>query len=209
MAEPIEMPFGIRTWVGPRRHVLGGGAHGRNLANTMNRPCAATMRPVFKRVTTCYYCRFHQESDGGRRREESFNPIFVPLSRTLVAVKPRASSMHRISVPQWRGESALRLNSFVLTASKRMHLTLLLIKRAVAENSRRIKVRESNFPFCRPTCKKALVCDRLSCNCKKAPFTRYNLLSNRLYNPFDNRLNEQWLFVQHGCQTGCTTGCIV
>jgi len=34
---------------------------------------------------------------------------------------------------------------------------------------------------------------------------------------FDNRLNEQWVFVQHGCQTGCqtrlttvlTTGCIV
>jgi len=34
---------------------------------------------------------------------------------------------------------------------------------------------------------------------------------------FDNWLNEQWLFVQHGCQTGCktglttglTTGCIV
>jgi len=30
---------------------------------------------------------------------------------------------------------------------------------------------------------------------------------------FDNRLNEQWLFIQHGCQTGCqmglTTGCIV
>jgi len=28
---------------------------------------------------------------------------------------------------------------------------------------------------------------------------------------FDNRLNEQWLFVQHGCQTrtGLTTGCIV
>jgi len=67
----------------------------------------------------------------------------------------------------------------------------------------------------------------------KAPFTRYNLLSNgcttqfdntnridnRLYrvytfnrlshslsNPFDNRLNEQWLFVQYGCQTALTTG---
>ena len=30
---------------------------------------------------------------------------------------------------------------------------------------------------------------------------------------FDNQLNEQWLFVQHGCETGCqarlTTGCIV
>ena len=25
---------------------------------------------------------------------------------------------------------------------------------------------------------------------------------------FDNRLNEQWLFVQHGCQTGFTTGCM-
>ena len=23
---------------------------------------------------------------------------------------------------------------------------------------------------------------------------------------FDNRLNEEWLFVQHGCQTGCQTG---
>ena len=23
---------------------------------------------------------------------------------------------------------------------------------------------------------------------------------------FDNRLNEQWLFVQHGCQTDCQTG---
>ena len=34
---------------------------------------------------------------------------------------------------------------------------------------------------------------------------------------FDNRLNEQWMFIQHGCQSGChtrlttglTTGCIV
>ena len=85
----------------------------------------------------------------------------------------------------------------------------------------------------------------------KAPFTRYNLLSNplsnrwsnwfanRLYRVYkhstgcqtrlttgftngcivytagcqtgcttriDNRLNEQWLFVQHGYQTGCQTG---
>jgi len=24
---------------------------------------------------------------------------------------------------------------------------------------------------------------------------------------FDNRLNEQWLFVQHGCHTGCQTDC--
>ena len=65
----------------------------------------------------------------------------------------------------------------------------------------------------------------------QAPFTRYNLLPNvcihdttgcqKSVKPgltcttrFDNRLNEQWLFVQHGCQTGSqtnglTTGCVV
>jgi len=25
MDEPIEMPFGVRTWLGPRNHVIGGG----------------------------------------------------------------------------------------------------------------------------------------------------------------------------------------
>jgi len=34
MAEPIEMPFGLRTWVGQRKYVLHGWAHSRNLANT-------------------------------------------------------------------------------------------------------------------------------------------------------------------------------
>jgi len=33
MAEPIEMPFGLWTWVGPRKHVLHGSAHWRNQAN--------------------------------------------------------------------------------------------------------------------------------------------------------------------------------
>jgi len=34
-AEPIEMPFGICTRVGPMKHVLSGGAHRRHLANTI------------------------------------------------------------------------------------------------------------------------------------------------------------------------------
>ena len=34
-AEPIEMPFGVWTWVGPRKHVLDEGAHWHNLANTI------------------------------------------------------------------------------------------------------------------------------------------------------------------------------
>jgi len=62
----------------------------------------------------------------------------------------------------------------------------------------------------------------------KAPFTRYNLLSKGRQNGcttrFDNRLNDQLLFVQDvnqyvclndtagyqtGCTTGLTTGCVV
>jgi len=41
-----------------------------------------------------------------------------------------------------------------------------------------------------------------------APFTRYNLLSNRLSNRCDNRL---YCVYKHsaGCQTRLTTGCIV
>ena len=34
-AEPIEMPFGFWNRVGPRKHLLGGGAHWRHLANTI------------------------------------------------------------------------------------------------------------------------------------------------------------------------------
>jgi len=35
MSEPIEMPFGIWTQVGPGKHVLDGGAHWRHLVNTI------------------------------------------------------------------------------------------------------------------------------------------------------------------------------
>jgi len=40
----------------------------------------------------------------------------------------------------------------------------------------------------------------------KAPFTRYNLLSNRLSNRFDNRVNV-CIHDTTGCQTRCQTGC--
>jgi len=35
MAEPIEMPFGLWTRVGPGKHALHGVAHWRNLASTI------------------------------------------------------------------------------------------------------------------------------------------------------------------------------
>ena len=62
---------------------------------------------------------------------------------------------------------------------------------------------------------------RLTTGLRKRMYRVYSRLSNRLYNPADNRLNEQWLFVQHGCHrlwfdnqlyrvyehsTGCQTG---
>ena len=40
----------------------------------------------------------------------------------------------------------------------------------------------------------------------KAPFTRYNLLSNRLSNRFDNRVNV-CIHDTTGCQTRCQTSC--
>jgi len=43
MAKPIEMPFGLWTWVSPRKHALGG-VH----TLPLNRPYAAAMRPVLK-----------------------------------------------------------------------------------------------------------------------------------------------------------------
>ena len=59
-AEPIEMPFGLITRVGPRNHVLDGSQNspsegailegkGRPIVKYMKcRPCAAAMRPVVK-----------------------------------------------------------------------------------------------------------------------------------------------------------------
>jgi len=47
-AEPIEMPFGIWTWVDSRKHVLGEVSTGATWQIQLNRPCAAAMRPVVK-----------------------------------------------------------------------------------------------------------------------------------------------------------------
>ena len=58
-AEPIEMPFGLRTRVEPRNHVLAGGPdtpRGRDsfggraaiVKHRDYRPCAAAMRPFVK-----------------------------------------------------------------------------------------------------------------------------------------------------------------
>jgi len=67
-AEPIEMPFGLWAWMGPRNHLLHGspevlrdvamatifrlsvyGVHiGATWQIRLNRPCVVAMRPYFK-----------------------------------------------------------------------------------------------------------------------------------------------------------------
>ena len=47
-AEPIEMPFGMWTWVGLRKRVLDGVHIGATWEIQLNRPCVAAMRPYVK-----------------------------------------------------------------------------------------------------------------------------------------------------------------
>jgi len=44
MAEPIEMPFGMWTWMGPTKHVLHGVHIGATWRIRLNRSRAAAMR---------------------------------------------------------------------------------------------------------------------------------------------------------------------
>jgi len=54
-AEPIETPFGMWTRVGPRKHVLDGGAHWRNLAN-ITEPSVFAGDAAFSHITLTTYC---------------------------------------------------------------------------------------------------------------------------------------------------------
>ena len=49
--EPIEIPFGVWTWVGPRKHLLRGGAYWRNLANTIEPSMYWADAAFFYRIT--------------------------------------------------------------------------------------------------------------------------------------------------------------
>ena len=55
-AEPIEMPFGMWTQMGPRKHVLDEVHIGGTWRIRFNRPCAAAMRP-FCRMTLSSWLR--------------------------------------------------------------------------------------------------------------------------------------------------------
>jgi len=54
MAEPIEMSFGLCTQVDPRKHMLDGNAHWRNLAHTIEPSMCGAMRPFCQiTLTAC------------------------------------------------------------------------------------------------------------------------------------------------------------
>jgi len=58
-AELVEMPSGIWTRVGPRKHELSRGAHMHHLANTTEPSvCCGYAVCCQIRSTTCYYCYF-------------------------------------------------------------------------------------------------------------------------------------------------------
>jgi len=61
-AEPIDMSFGLWTWVGPKTIRNRRGAHWRHRAKKINRPRAAAMRP-FCQITlnTCYHNHHHSQ----------------------------------------------------------------------------------------------------------------------------------------------------
>jgi len=48
MAEPIEMPFGMWTWMGPRKHVLDGVHIGATWRIRLNCQCAVAVQPYVK-----------------------------------------------------------------------------------------------------------------------------------------------------------------
>ena len=53
-AELIEMPFGMWTLAGPRKHVLDGCTYtGATRRIRLDSPCAAAMRPFCQMVTCC------------------------------------------------------------------------------------------------------------------------------------------------------------
>jgi len=53
-AEPIKLPFGLWTPVGPRKHVLYGVHLGITWRMRLSRPCAAEMQPFCQiTLTTC------------------------------------------------------------------------------------------------------------------------------------------------------------
>jgi len=57
-AEPIEMPFGMWTWVGPRKHKFDGGAHWRNLVN-MTEPSMSSGDEAFLSNYIDHLLHFH------------------------------------------------------------------------------------------------------------------------------------------------------
>jgi len=76
MAEPIKIPFGLWTWVVPRKHVLGGVHIGATWRIPLNRRCAAAMRPFCQITSTTCWCFVSHSS------------VFLAVCRRFTTCRP-------------------------------------------------------------------------------------------------------------------------
>jgi len=93
-AGPVEMPFGLWTQVGRRkhkfncvRHMASMCPHGSApwLTIRLNRPCAAVMWPYVKLLLTTWFFLAHQHKTAGRKIKLSKIEVGLCLSLLLLA----------------------------------------------------------------------------------------------------------------------------
>jgi len=88
MAEPIEMPFGVWTRVGPRKHMLDGVHIGATWRIRLNRPCAAAMWPFCQiTLTTCDVLQSLLNNHLNGRFVDGFNSITGTLRGALCSAE--------------------------------------------------------------------------------------------------------------------------
>jgi len=104
--KPIKMPFGLWAWVGPRRHVLDGGAYCRHLVNTigpyMRQQCGVFVKLRWPVVRI----------DGVVCRSESEWSVFVvegDVSESVSVSRHRRRQQHKTSrsLESWRRPAAM------------------------------------------------------------------------------------------------------
>jgi len=101
--EPITMPFGLWTWVCPRKHVLDGSAHWHYLANTIESTMcggdAAFLSNYFDHLFCI--CVLHMWCCGCCNRRSGWWAVFVRPRETSVRYLHQARQARQSSWSEW------------------------------------------------------------------------------------------------------------